>query len=161
MKDLIQYLIIFQIFFLISSLSLSAQQSIVIAGGDLSGSSGSASYSVGLPVFNYYSDSDYSMTEGNQQPFESISLGINTNELEHNFLIFPVPTSQVLNIKINNFDYHNLKVEITDLQGKLLISEFIESLDTQLNLSNLEESIYILSFINQGKLIRTQKIIKF
>jgi hypothetical protein len=72
---------------------------------------------------------------------------IDTN-LENNIKIFPNPASGILNYdSVNIFE----KVEITDLSGRNMYSEKILVKKGIVDISNLSDGVYIISFINNEK----------
>jgi len=81
------------------------------------------------------------------------SVGI--NELEANyFKLYPNPSADFVNIESESkFD----KIEILDLQGKIIVSEEVESTGSfQLNISNLNSAKYIVCLYN-GKAVLNSK----
>ena len=80
---------------------------------------------------------------------------IDTN-LENNIKIFPNPASRILNYdSVNIFE----KVEITDLSGRNMYSEKILVKMGFIDISNLSDGVYIISFIN-GEKRQSLKFIK-
>jgi hypothetical protein len=68
--------------------------------------------------------------------------------LENNIKIFPNPASGILNYdSVNIFE----KVEITDLSGRNMYSEKILVKKGFIDISNLSDGVYIISFINNEK----------
>jgi hypothetical protein len=68
--------------------------------------------------------------------------------LENNIKIFPNPASGILNYdSVNIFE----KVEITDLSGRNMYSEKILVKKGIVDISNLSDGVYIISFINNEK----------
>lgn len=70
---------LFQSFSLLFSLcifSSNAQQSAVGAGGDISGSNGSMSYSIGQPVYTNFSNQYGDINQGVQQPEVNVSVAV-------------------------------------------------------------------------------------
>lgn len=57
---------------LIKAIQLNAQSGIVAVGGDVSASSGSLSYSVGQIDYEVVSNSNGTLIQGLQQPFENL-----------------------------------------------------------------------------------------
>jgi hypothetical protein len=104
---------------------LQAQEAVIAAGGTASGSGGSLSYSVGQVVNSTNTGANGSVTQGLQQPFEiSIITGIeDAREIDLNVDAFPNPTSDYLNLDIENHDNTNLSYQLFDMQGKVLESK--------------------------------------
>ncbi len=69
--------------------------------------------------------------------------------------LFPNPTSNILNINVEE----DFLVQITDISGKILKSEFIKSGLSSLDISNLKSGIYIVNFSNETSKF-SEKILK-
>jgi hypothetical protein len=88
------------------------------------------------------------------------SLGLPTYE-DFNFSIYPVPTSDLLNINFNHIQ-KPLDVLITDIYGRNLLFGEINPLETEYSIScrTLCSGIYILNIMDAGKRIAAVKFIK-
>lgn len=69
-----------------------AQNSVNSSGGDLTGTGGSASFSIGEVVYSNYSSASGSVIEGVQFPFEIVTLGNSVFGKDVQLLVFPNPT---------------------------------------------------------------------
>ncbi|MCF8377976.1 MAG: T9SS type A sorting domain-containing protein [Bacteroidales bacterium] len=63
---------------------------------------------------------------------------------ESNFLVYPNPADQILNISFLQEDYSNFEIEITDLMGRIVLKSN-QDLNQSLNISGIKEGVYILS----------------
>jgi hypothetical protein len=84
------------------------------------------------------------------------STGIN----EANFIsfhFFPNPSNDILNISLGNNS--ETKIEITDLQGRLLLSKLISESSAIIDIKDLPSSLYFL-LLQQGNKISLVKFIK-
>ncbi len=80
--------------------------------------------------------------------------GINQSNV-FDLLIFPNPATNYLNIKgINNFS--NTKIELNDITGKKIISEYLNTNKIQVN--EYESGLYIVRIFKNNSIIHTQKI---
>ncbi|SMC64434.1 T9SS type A sorting domain-containing protein [Moheibacter sediminis] len=79
---------------------------------------------------------------------------ISTNKIQFS----PNPVNDKLTIQ--NPDSKLLNTQITDSNGKLLFTQKINSDKTEINFSNYPKGIYFITFKSEGKIIKTQKIIK-
>jgi len=140
---------------------LRAQQSANAAGGDATGSGGSASYSVGQPVYTYVSGATASSNQGVQQPYEFFTVGIDDNKFI-NLLIneFPNPAQSVLNLKVENTTLDNLSFMLYDVTGKLLMSQKIAGALTVIPIQKFAAGPYLLSVTDDKKIVKTFNIIK-
>ncbi len=82
---------------------LHTQESIPASGGDVSGSGGSASYSIGQVFYSTHTGADGSVSEGVQQPYE-ISVVTSVVEAEGIDLVvsaFPNPVTDHLILRVD------------------------------------------------------------
>lgn len=144
-----------------------AQTSINVAGGNILGSGGSASYSVGQVIYNTNTGTNGSVAEGIQQPYEiSVVTGLE-EVLGINLSVsaFPNPTNDYLTLTIDNSDKtnHNLSqlaYQLYDMNGELLQSEKITGNQISIVMSNLVPATYFVKAVQANKEIKTFKIIK-
>ncbi|MDD4385772.1 MAG: T9SS type A sorting domain-containing protein [Bacteroidales bacterium] len=139
-----------------------AQEGINAAGGDASGSGGSASYSVGQMVYTTHIGTNGSVAEGVQQPYE-ISIVIGIEEAKGiNLLVsaYPNPTTDFLTLEVKDFELSALRFQLYDMQGKLLQSESITGNQTSIVMGNLVPATYFVKVIQGNKEVKTFKIIK-
>jgi hypothetical protein len=143
-------------------LKLSAQQSINTSGADIQGSGGNISYSVGQVAYKSNFGSNSSIAEGVQQPFEiSIITNIEqAKDISLNCIVYPNPTTDFLILKIENYSLNNLSYKIFDINGKLLLSNKIESIEESIAIANLPVASYLLKVFDKNKEIKIFKIIK-
>ena len=73
----------------------------------------------------------------------------------HEISIYPNPTSNILNIKVNNTE--NLGVTIYNVLGKKIMDYKLNGTNTAINVSNLTKGVYLLSFNNTNM---TYKFVK-
>ena len=87
------------------------------------------------------------------------TLGVEENSFEiKNIKLYPVPTKDILNIKIpNNIEKGHLK--LFDINGKLVMEKELENETSVLSLQNLQDGIYILKITIDNKTI-SKRVIK-
>ena len=139
-----------------------AQEAIPATGGNASGSGGSASYSVGQIVYTSNTGSNGSVAQGVQQPYE-ISIVTELEEAKDIDLIYsayPNPTTDLLTLKIENYNNTNLSYKLFDINGKLIENKKTESSETSIFTGNLMPAAYFLKVIEGNKVVKTFKIIK-
>lgn len=138
-----------------------SQQTIVASGGNDSGSGGSSSNSIGQITYISANGSNGSINQGVQQPFEIVTLGKDDfPEITLQMMVYPNPTSSFLNLRIENYTIENLQYSLFNINGKEISSQKIENPQTQINMNNLPSALYLLKVIEEGKLLKTFKIIK-
>lgn len=146
----------------ISGITLQAQNTIAATGGNSSGSGGTVSHTVGQVVYTTNTGASGTVTQGVQQPFEiSIVSGLE-DEKQINLICsaYPNPASDLLTLKVENYDTDNLSYKIYDDRGKLLESRKVESFETIISMANLIPSIYFLKVLDGNKEVKIFKIIK-
>lgn len=143
--------------------TIQAQNGIPAAGGDASGSGGSASYSVGLPFYTVLTGTNGSVVHGVQQPYEisvvtAIEETIGINLL---FLAYPNPVHDHLTLEVNDdSDIANLHYHLYDANGRLLQSKKIQGQQTTIAVGNLIPATYFIKVTSGKKELKTFIIIK-
>jgi hypothetical protein len=151
------------VFWGLTMTGLHAQEAILPSGMDISGTSGSVSYSIGQIFYSTHSEPDeYSSAEGVQQPYEiQVITGLDQNtgiDLELN--IYPNPVNSILFLKIDDNDYENYIYHLYNANGKLLESKKILGKTSNINMEYLKTASYFLKVTANQKEIKTFKIIK-
>jgi hypothetical protein len=148
--------------FIFSLSTVSAQESLNVAGGDASGSGGSVSYSIGQVAYQTHTGTSGSVAEGLQQPFEiSVVTAIEEAQgINLTVTAYPNPTTHYLILSIDEFELSNISYQLYDMNGKLLQSEKITDNRTSIFMSNLVPATYFVKVILGNKEIKTFKIIK-
>ena len=141
---------------------LQAQTSVNATDGDVSGSGGSVSYSVGQLAYTTNTGTNGSVSEGVQQPFEiSVVTGIEEAKgINLSVSAYPNPTTDYLTLSIGEFDISNLSYQLYDMNGKLLQNAKITGNQTSIVMSNLVPANYFVKVIQGNKEVKTFKIIK-
>lgn len=91
-------------------------------------------------------------------------LGFDNAEINENDFIrvYPNPTSNFINIELNNIIYSDIKLEIYDITGRIVIlQKFVYRNKYELDISKLSTGIYLLNIsTDDGENIKSEKIIK-
>jgi hypothetical protein len=143
--------------------NLQAQEVIPATGGDASGGSGSASYTVGQIVYTTNQGTGgNSVAQGVQQPYEiSIVTGIEeAKDINLSVSAYPNPTSDYLTVKVENYEIANLQYLIFDINGKLIQTVKATGQETQIQTSQLVPAHYFVKVLDNKKEIKVFKIIK-
>jgi hypothetical protein len=85
------------------------------------------------------------------------SLGL-TKLDENDFMIYPNPSSDKINIVLNSLNVSNL-LQLKDLTGKTIFEKQIDS-DLQLDLTNLNEGIYLVHILSNNELLGIKRVVK-
>jgi hypothetical protein len=142
--------------------SLQAQTTVNTTGGDGSGNGGSVSFSVGQPMYQTHNGTNGSAAEGVQQPFEISVLSVLEGVTGINLLLqaYPNPTTNFITLDIVDYEISNLTYQLYDIQGKIIQNQQIISPKTNIEMSNLVSSTYIIRVMQKNRELKSFKIIK-
>jgi hypothetical protein len=130
--------------FIGSALHLNAQQAPVNAGGELTGTGGSASYSIGQVTTSYESSSTHTVNEGVQQPYEWFVVSVQEQPgISISLDVYPNPTADLLTISIEPFtDDYSFEL-VNELGQQLIIGKLLDA-KTTLQLRDYPTATYFL-----------------
>ena len=142
--------------------ALHAQQSANAAGGDATGSGGSASYSIGQVVYTAATGSSATSNQGVQQPYEFFVTGISeTPGIGLEVSAFPNPTPAMLNLKVEaGKDLTGMSYELFDITGKQLLTRQVTASLSQIAMQSFASGTYMLRVLDNQKTIQSFTIIK-
>ena len=143
--------------------NLQAQQTTTTAGGEASGSGGTASYTVGQVVYTTNEGANgNTVAQGVQQPFEiSVVTGIKeAKDISLSVSAYPNPTTDYLIVKVENYETANLQYVVYDINGKLLQTIKATGQETQIETINLVPANYFVKVLDNNREIKIFKIIK-
>ena len=140
-------------------------ETIVTSGHNATGNSGTVAYSIGQVFYTYVGQpSVYNLAQGIQHDEKSDSLGrpeviIDTKT---EIFIFPNPTTDFVNVSMQGDEVENGQrgYKLYDIQGRLLKQGKIDQNQTQIGISHLTSSIYILQVYINNKSVKTFKLLK-
>lgn len=167
--DLLSIIIVF--FFFVQGFSQNNQsftnrvmETLISSGSNSTGSTGTISYSIGQVFYTYIGiQSIYNVAQGIQHQEATINNPIIENiQSKVQVLIYPNPAIDFVNVSLNGI---NIKpgeqfYQLYDLQGRLIKQNTINQTEIQINLSNLNSSIYVLRVYDGKKVVNIFKIIK-
>ena len=140
---------------------LQAQQAVTSAGGDATGSGGTASYSVGQIAYTSISNANGSVNQGMQQPYEFFTNGIDENKfISLKMTVYPNPTKASVFLRIDNQELQNYSFQLYDMSGNLISSQKISYTETSIPMENLSAATYFLKVTDNNNVLKTFKIIK-
>jgi len=151
------------IFLIVIGISgIQAQETIPATGGDISGSGGSVSYTVGQVVYHTYTGSNGSVAEGAQQPYEiSVVTGLQEYRgINLVISVYPNPATDYLQLVVESVIIKDLSFQLYSMNGKLLQNREIIDKHTNIAMSNLVSSTYFVKVIRDKTELKTFKIIK-
>jgi hypothetical protein len=133
-----------------------AQISNNASGNDLSNQFGSIAYTIG-EVFYIQKGSQFFLTEGIQN-------GITINPIISNssikVLVYPNPTSDFINFKVQNLFFNNLSFILYNDIGHELLKGAILNSNTTVSLIQLPSSVYLIKIYRNQTEMAVYKIIK-
>jgi hypothetical protein len=148
-------------FLLLGLGGLHAQQATTAAGGEATGTGGTASYSVGQVVYTTNTGTNGSVAQGVQQAYEIYNVGIKETELNISLSIFPNPTAANLTLQISDYNNEKVSYQLYDMQGKLLNNGKIVAQQTKIEMTSLPTAAYYVNVVNQeNQKVQSFKIIK-
>ena len=96
-----------------------------------------------------------------QQPAAG-TLGSSSYDIDdEEILIYPNPTDDYINIELDHFEYKDLQIEISDINGKTIkrFDSNIEAEILKINIEDLKSGIYFLNLLENSERILSKKII--
>ena len=154
-----KYLVLFS--FIIFAQIAIGQNSVNASGGDVTGSGGSASTSVGQLVYAYSSGTDGSVSAGVQQTFFLYSTS-ETTEINKNInmSVYPNPTADKLLLRVDGNEANNLMYQLFDSNGMLLNEGVITSPTIDIQMNKYHRATYFVKVYSDSQELKTFKIIK-
>lgn len=141
--------------------AIHAQESPVAAGAEATGTGGTASYSVGQVVYTTNTGTNASVAQGVQQPYEiSTTVGIDETTIHLEMSVYPNPTTNYLQLKVETEKLENLTYQLIDMQGKVIENKNVNNSNTTIKMEALPKAIYFLNVLDNSQPIKTFKIIK-
>jgi hypothetical protein len=162
MKKLL--LVVVACLFAVTAFSQSISSSVVATAGGYSTAGGlSLSWTLGELATETLTSTNLILTQGFQQGYYEITSIDDPLSKLIDLKVFPNPAIDYINILIEDVDVKNVKIELYNLEGKLIYNEQWENSGSahQLQLNNFSSSQYILRIIDEqnGK-VNSFKIIK-
>lgn len=149
--------------FSVKGIGQNMHQVIDASGGNATGTSGSASYSVGQIFYVYIANQSNNVTPGIQQGVKDGSLSTpDVEKPKSDVVAYPNPAKDFVYLNMNVSEYGNSRIsyKLFDFAGRLLMQDVIKENETQVNLRGLRKSIYVLTVYVDNKVLKTFKIIK-
>ncbi len=168
---IISLLVIIMLFFSFKGISQSTQtntsnimETINASGANATGSSGTVTYSIGQVFYTYIGQSVYNVAQGiqHEELEKTLTTPENNVEPKTEIFIFPNPTTDYVTINMEGLEVENgpRSYQLYDIQGRILKQNTINQSETQINLTDLNSSIYLLQVSIDNKILKTFKILK-
>ena len=147
-------------FLLLSLGGLQAQEAVLTAGGEATGNGGTVSYSIGQVAYTA-TGTNGSVTQGVQQVYEITTvLGMEFTNITLEVSIYPNPTTDYLNLKVENENDEILSYQLFDMNGRLVDTQKLTGNATTIDMEAFQTSTYLLKVTNEQTTIKTFRIIK-
>lgn len=95
---------------------------------------------------------------GSDLTFNTLTTDIDENNDSELIKIFPNPANEVLNIR--QFSNEKMTIRIVDIIGQTILTQTLTSNQNQLSISNLNDGIYFIELIKDGKIVKQHKLVK-
>lgn len=142
--------------------SINAQQAVVTAGGKATGSTGSASYSVGQVFYAPIKSFGGIVEPGVQQSY-AVTL-INSVEdapaIDLVLSVYPNPVTESLQLTVDDTVSTAYSYQLFSLNGQLIVADRIRSGVQFIPVSSLAAGTYILKVSSDNKELKSFRIIK-
>ncbi len=146
---------------LLLSLPAQSQETVLSAAGDVSGSGGTSSYSVGQAIFHLNAGSTGTVGEGVQQPYEILFMdGIGDTEFPLACRVYPNPALTKVVLSLEREDVTRFRYELRDIQGVLLEGSGVAGKEMEIPMAARQAGTYLLSLFEGNMKMATWKVIK-
>lgn len=163
-KMVINSIIMKRLFFSVNVLSIVSftygQTSLNTIGGSVSNVFGSLSYSVGQVAFHSVSNTLGSVSQGVQQAYVISTMNLEEKVFNFSLSVYPNPTTDVLNLRVGNYNQEPMNFILLDATGKLIFEGNITQEETALDIKMLPEAIYFVEINHDKQKVQSFKIIK-
>ena len=145
------------LFLFFASLAVSAQEVVATQGESYSNASANIDFTIGEVIIATETDGTNDLTQGFHQTNWNF-LGVEDFAPNYEAIIYPNPTSDVLNIRTSTFE--NVTYTLYDAHGKLVMQNILSSEQTPIQVSQLAPGSYSLTLNNETQNLKTFKLIK-
>lgn len=152
------------ILFIMVTLYTQAQQltpSVICnASGTLSNGTTNVYWTIGETIVETMQSGNNQLSNGFQQA-NYIITAIKNNTVQYDIQLFPNPTANLLNLKINATQLKNVRFQLFDMQGKVVKEDALQNELTAIDCSQLTPAVYWLKLEDAAhELVGTFKIVK-
>lgn len=144
--------------------SLQAQtisSELISSGGDnFANSNLQLNWSLGELQTESFVGSQYILTQGFHQETFAITKISENPFFDISIVVFPNPTKDFINLKVENNDTKGLYYVLFDLNGEKLLSGEFSDLTEQINFSEYTSGTYFIKILQNNKQVKSFQIIK-
>jgi hypothetical protein len=98
-------------------------------------------------------------TGGDLLPLPTATLGVEDFD-QNAFVMYPNPVNNQLNFEFSTLDIDELKVSITDMQGRIVLNNQIKTSTNTIDVSGLSTGLYQVIIMDENDILMTKKLIK-
>ena len=154
---------LFTMFFMVA-FCLKAQQlspSVICnASGTLNNGTANVYWTIGETIVETMQSGNNQLSNGFQQA-NYIITAVKNNKTLYDIQLFPNPTANLLNLKINAAQLKNAQFQLFDMQGKVVKEDALQNELTAIDFSQLMPSVYWLKLEDAAhEVVGTFKIVK-
>ena len=154
------------LFFVIVCMFSFAQNALVPTGGEATGNAGSVSYTIGQIAVQTVANSNASVSEGVQQPFEIQTVGVdNYPQITLDAKVYPNPTADKLTLSIGSsvVETHgraSLRAALFNNNGQHIRTLNVAGAQTDIDMTDLSSGTYYLRVTDDKQTLKTFKVVK-
>ncbi|MCL3782726.1 T9SS type A sorting domain-containing protein [Prolixibacteraceae bacterium JC049] len=154
------YKLLLSLFFVCVLVRLgTAQESLNIAGNDVTKYNTHVVWSIGEPVIWTGINGKHAITQGFCQPGNVLNTNIEKEKLQ--LALYPKPVVNVLNLKVITNELNGLSLKIYPINGsKAVIQQKIQKQHTQILMGGYPSGNYLFCLFKDNSLLRTIKLLK-
>lgn len=152
----------FLVILIFTMVSSYAQEAVLAAGGDGTGSGGSAAFSVGQIISVTSTGTSGESIHGVQIPYEIYIVdGLDQFKgLELLLSTYPNPVADLLILKVESLEWNDMNFQMYNSDGRILFSDMLLGTETTIDMSHLAPGMYYLKVNKEKDAVKTFKIIK-
>lgn len=155
------------LFFVIVCMFSFAQNALVPTGGEATGNAGTVSYTIGQIAVQTVANSNASLSEGVQQPFEIQTIGVdNYPQITLDAKVYPNPTADKLTLSIgssvgaNNYSPLPIRATLYNTNGQHIRTLNVAGAQTDIDMTDLSSGTYYLRVTDDKQTLKTFKVVK-
>ncbi len=149
------------IILLLSANNLLSQKVLSTSGGTGGFEGYAVNWSIGEVVTETFSIGGVTVNQGFNQYSETIKNVSTIKGYETiNVKAYPNPTTNFINIRISDIEINGLLYKITTLEGRIIMQGYLYNEETIIDFVNLSPTIYLLTILNNGIVVRSFRIVK-
>ena len=92
---------------------------------------------------------------------DSVDVGINSVQQLTQLTIYPNPFTTEINISLINVKEEQIRVELIDLMGRVVDQQEFNNTSQIHYINKYNKGVYFMNIYGNGKLIKTEKLVKF